>query len=180
MNHPKNPRHQYRDSRYAADSPFTRPRAGILTVLGIAISSAALSSCAFQPSKSAQLPPIVHPATTEHQQVRNGHELFYSLCASCHGVSAHGDGPLAAELRGTPADLTLIAARRGGSFLDREIEEIIDGRREIRAHGSGEMPIWGRYFVRTIAGDPDEILIRARIASIVQYLRTIQTPTQPQ
>ena len=48
-----------------------------------------------------------------------GSTLFGTYCATCHGVSAKGDGPLAANLRKPPANLTLIARRNGGIFSDR-------------------------------------------------------------
>ena len=80
------------------------------------------------------------------------------------------------ELRRAPADLTRIAARRGGVFPEHEIHEIIDGRRRVRGHGSATMPVWGRYFLRESADPPDEIMIRGQILSIVEYLKTIQQP----
>lgn len=39
---------------------------------------------------------------------------FY--CASCHGVDAKGEGPVAKSLNVKPSDLTRIAARSGGKF----------------------------------------------------------------
>lgn len=135
-----------------------------------------LVGCGIVRSQPPELPPPVHPETAEHREVRTGHERYHSLCASCHGISGRGDGPMVAELRKAPADLTLIAARRGGVFPEHEIHEIIDGRRRILGHGSATMPVWGRQFVRERADPPDEIQVRARILSIVEYLKTIQRP----
>jgi len=106
-----------------------------------------------------------------------GAESFQKYCASCHGTDARGNGPAAAALRARPADLTRIAARRGGTFPDSEIATYIDGRFELAAHGTREMPVWGEKLGYTIAPDvhPDEV-VRGRIVILVEYLKTIQRP----
>ena len=104
-----------------------------------------------------------------------GAEAFPRYCASCHGVKAQGDGPAAAALIVRPADLTRIAARRGGKFPDGEIARFIDGRFTLAAHGSREMPIWGERFGDAIpdSGVAEEVT-RGRIATLVEYLKSIQ------
>lgn len=104
-----------------------------------------------------------------------GKEMFGQYCASCHGTSGEGDGPAASALEVRPADLTRIAARRGGDFPDAEIARVIDGRFDLPAHGSREMPVWGRRFGTSIAKgtEPDEVA-RGRILTLVEYLKTIQ------
>jgi mono/diheme cytochrome c family protein len=103
-----------------------------------------------------------------------GAALYQKFCASCHGTGAHGDGPLAAALKKQPADLTLIAARYGG-FPGTRIEEVIDGRVAIDAHGPSAMPVWGEEFTRSQSGKADaERESRAVIHKIVEYLRTLQ------
>jgi len=52
----------------------------------------------------------------------------------------------AAALTTPPADLTRIAARRGGSFPDGEVARFVDGRFDLPAHGTREMPVWGERF----------------------------------
>jgi mono/diheme cytochrome c family protein len=104
-----------------------------------------------------------------------GGEVFASRCAPCHGSSGVGDGPAAASLKVPPADLTRIAARRGGEFPDGEISRTIDGRFDIPAHGSREMPVWGERFSAVIpeSGLGDEIA-RGQIVILVEYLKSIQ------
>jgi mono/diheme cytochrome c family protein len=104
-----------------------------------------------------------------------GAEQFARYCASCHGIRARGDGPVASSLSVKPADLTRIAARRGGTFPAAEVARFIDGRFEVTAHGSREMPVWGRRFSEDVpdAGVGEEIG-RGKIASLVEYLRSIQ------
>jgi len=104
-----------------------------------------------------------------------GAEMFGQYCASCHGTSGEGNGPAAAALNVPPADLTRIAARRGGDFPDSEIARFIDGRFDLPAHGSREMPIWGRRFAAPIAkGTEPDAVARGRILTLVEYLKTIQ------
>jgi mono/diheme cytochrome c family protein len=104
-----------------------------------------------------------------------GAEIYPRYCGSCHGVQGRGDGPTAAALRKPPADLTRIAARRGGTFPAGEIARFIDGRFELAPHGSREMPVWGERFSDTIpeSGVGEEIS-RGKIATLVEYLKSIQ------
>jgi mono/diheme cytochrome c family protein len=103
-----------------------------------------------------------------------GAETFHEYCAACHGATGEGNGPVAAELKKPPADLTRIAARRGGTFPDAEIARWIDGRFDVPAHGTREMPIWGRVFQAPAPGaEPDDV-VRGRLLTLVEYLKTIQ------
>lgn len=104
-----------------------------------------------------------------------GEQAFARYCASCHGLDARGNGPAASSLRTAPADLTRIAARRGGVFPAGEVAAIVDGRFELPAHGSREMPIWGRRLAEPIAEDTHgEEVARGRIDLLVDYLESIQ------
>lgn len=106
-----------------------------------------------------------------------GEDFYLRYCASCHGRDAEGGGPMAPYLKEEPADLTRIAARRGGAFPSQEIAQIIRGEREIGAHGSREMPIWGRRF-RESGGTMAQAgpAVRARVLFLVEYLRSVQQP----
>jgi mono/diheme cytochrome c family protein len=104
-----------------------------------------------------------------------GRALFLRHCASCHGASGRGDGPAAPELKKAPADLTHIASRRGGKFPAGDVAAIIDGRFDLRIHGTREMPIWGDRLGEKITESttPDEVA-RGKIDALVAYLQTIQ------
>ena len=104
--------------------------------------------------------------------VTDGRGLFVASCASCHGVSARGDGPVAPALRSRPTTFTKLAARNGGLFPSARTHRIIDGR-EVGAHGNPDMPVWGSVFKMT-PGGPSEDQVKARIAAIVRYLESIQ------
>jgi mono/diheme cytochrome c family protein len=126
----------------------------------------ALVASAVSAAKSQQ-----SPAGTA--RIAEGRTLFVSYCATCHGTSGHGDGPVGEDLRVRPADLTQLANRNGGRFVPARIQRIIDGRdMDVKEHGNIEMPVWGNAFKRR-EGLSEEA-VRARIEAIVRYLESIQ------
>ena len=89
-----------------------------------------------------------------------GKTAYLSSCAPCHGA----DGKfISTVLKTPPADLTVLAKRNDGVFPIAAVNEIIDGRMLIAAHGNREMPIWGF-----------DVMGRSRISVIVDYLNRIQ------
>lgn len=123
---------------------------------------------------------VAVPATLVAQTFRpsdySGAELFGRYCASCHGPSAHGDGPVSATLRKHVPDLTRISAR-WGSFPAQEIRAIIDGRSPVLSHGTRVMPVWGREFWVDEGADIEaERNAREIVDRLVEYLEAIQEP----
>jgi mono/diheme cytochrome c family protein len=101
-----------------------------------------------------------------------GRDSFAAYCATCHGVEARGDGPLARELKRVPADLTMLATRNHDVFPRERVTAVLTGvSRPIAAHGPTEMPIWGSLF-RAFESDARA---RVRIDNLVSYLETVQT-----
>jgi len=98
-----------------------------------------------------------------------GSQLFRTYCASCHGATGRGNGPLADQLRRRPPDLTQFTRRNGGTFPSERVYRIIDGR-DVASHGDREMPVWGDIF-KMDASRPDA---KAQIDAIVRYLAGIQ------
>lgn len=113
------------------------------------------------------------PSTPPMQQAYSGSELFKTYCAACHGTSAHGDGPLAANMKKPPPDLTQFAAKNGGVFPAALVAQIIDGRQPITGHGGPDMPVWGDAFKASRLGSSEES-IKARIQALVEFLEHIQ------
>jgi mono/diheme cytochrome c family protein len=114
------------------------------------------------------------PSTPE-SRADAGAEIFRRYCASCHGVSAQGDGEVAVTLRVRPADLTRIAVRRG-RFDAPAIAAYVDGRTRVAAHGPPDMPVWGRRFddrLETTASEETK-LAPGDIYLVVEYLRSVQ------
>jgi mono/diheme cytochrome c family protein len=115
-----------------------------------------------------------------HAEARGGvagSAVFSTYCASCHGVDAKGDGPLADSLRYRPPDLTLIAKRNGGTYPAEKVFKIIDGRDPVKGHGGPEMPVWGDAFKNTTEGYK-EADVKAKIEALVDHLKSIQAETR--
>jgi len=107
---------------------------------------------------------------------------FRNSCASCHGEDGRGAGFLTKLFRGIdPGDLTQLSKNNDGVFpLDR-VFEVIDGRKEVAAHGERKMPVWGdRYMEQSMTRlGPDhmnEFVVRNRVLELVYYIQSIQEP----
>ena len=105
----------------------------------------------------------------------SGSALFRSYCASCHGMTARGDGPLAANLRVAPSDLTRLAKRNHGKFDADKVRHAIDGRGPKEIHGGSDMPVWGDALKRAGEGY-SEAKVKERIDSLVEHISTLQEP----
>lgn len=133
-------------------------RARLVTGLAVCVSAVAVGGWA---------PPSQQPAAP------NGAVLYRTYCASCHGVSGRGDGPMAEYLRVPAANLTHLAQRQGGTFRDESVARVIDGRERVGAHGPSDMPVWGDAFSSSLA-QGGEALLRARVSALVRHLASIQ------
>jgi mono/diheme cytochrome c family protein len=118
-----------------------------------------------------------------------GKSEFQSSCASCHGMDGKGKGPVGAQLKVPPPDLTVLARNNNGAFPTNTVYETIEGSKTIAAHGVREMPVWGERFnpivnlphdvdpaYWTLAG-PDQnpaVVVRKRIIAVMDYLNRIQ------
>lgn len=117
------------------------------------------------------------PLTWQKAALSNGKELYVELCAVCHGMDGTGGGPAAKALAKPLPDLTAISAANDGVFPRAEVEKAIRGQGEIAAHGSMEMPIWGRAFYDA---RPDFkpgrrwAVAEQRIFNLTEYLASIQ------
>jgi mono/diheme cytochrome c family protein len=105
----------------------------------------------------------------------NGEELFHRFCASCHGASARGDGPVAPYLNVPVPDLTQLSKRAGGVFPADRVRDIIDGRAVLPAHGTRPMPVWGYELEAQIPPEePGREIAQTLIDRLVEYLSLIQ------
>jgi mono/diheme cytochrome c family protein len=110
---------------------------------------------------------------TKEEQSTMGKTLYEHYCASCHGASAKGDGPVGQFLSRKPSDLTQLAKKNNGKFPRDRIFGSIDGRVEIGAHGPAEMPVWGRE-LRERSGGRSSAAVKSQITAIVHYIETLQ------
>jgi mono/diheme cytochrome c family protein len=119
------------------------------------------------------------PSVADEAKEAEGARLYRQNCASCHGMTGQGDGPVAERLKAAPRPLTTLARRHAGTFPTEYVYRIIDGREERRAHGGRNMPVWGTYYGLRAQGQgrdaPDtETAIRERIIALIAHLKSIQ------
>lgn len=100
----------------------------------------------------------------------DGRNLYLGYCASCHGLTGAGDGPVAGGMAFKMEDLRTLQARHG-AFPADQLREVIDGRTLRSVHGTNDMPVWGWQFL--LAEDSEEH-VAARIDALVEYLRSVQ------
>ena len=103
----------------------------------------------------------------------SGRDEFHVFCASCHGDSAKGDGPVASSLRKKPVDLTQLALKNNGAFPTETVFKTIDGRTPVSGHGGPDMPVWGDVFAQSRESAGAEG-VKARVGSLVSYQESIQ------
>ena len=130
-------------------------------LVGVAVMSLWAAAAHAQPQiKKEPIKPVI---------ASDGAAMFQSYCAACHGKAARGDGPAAAALKKTPADLTKLNARNGGKFPETKVKRYIEGLDEVPSHGSRDMPMWGELF-RALSRDTAQI----RVQALSDYLKGIQ------
>ncbi|HEY4379955.1 MAG TPA: c-type cytochrome [Acidobacteriaceae bacterium] len=129
----------------------------------------ALAACAQQPiPKIAKVP--IKPTLAS-----DGHQMFTTYCAVCHGVDGRGSGPAASALKAKPVDLTLLSHQNGDVFPSKTVTSVLRFGVETPAHGSTEMPIWGE-LMRNLSPDKrnSSMIVQQRIDNLASYLKTIQ------
>ena len=119
------------------------------------------------------------------QELKIGAAEYAQYCAGCHGEDGRGGGPIAEYFGAKPPSLTLLAKDNGGVFPLQRAYQIIDGRVPIKAHGEGDMQIWGNRYRAEIddidMDAPDAVreslrrrLVRGRILELIFHLQMIQ------
>lgn len=111
------------------------------------------------------------PTKVDTALAYNGEATFRTYCSSCHGKSARGDGPLAKDLKVPPANLTELAKRNGGEFPYSMVLSTIEHGRDVRGHGTEDMPAWGGAFEMT---SESEAGAKKKMNELVHYLWSLQ------
>jgi len=113
----------------------------------------------------------------EKSAIKQGKEDYMAHCASCHGATGEGDGPVAGSLKNKPPNLTFLHQQEtDGAFPTKRVMDIIQGNKDydknFRTHGPADMPVWGNVFYEE-AGERSSFA-KARIRNLVDYIKSIQ------
>jgi mono/diheme cytochrome c family protein len=135
--------------------------------------------CAGHPARATDDAPGEDAGTDVPLRLALGGNDYETYCASCHGVSGRGDGPVAEFLALSTADLTKLSRNNGGKFPAERVARIIDGRQDVKIHGPRDMPVWGDWFdveaeTSGLRANEREIVVQERIKALLTYLETIQ------
>ena len=97
--------------------------------------------------------------------------MFKEYCASCHGVDGRGDGPAVTFLKTPPPDLRMMAQHNTGKYPAAQVKSILTFGPGSHAHGTLDMPTWGRLFRST---DHDEGVANLRVHNLMKFIESIQ------
>ena len=112
-------------------------------------------------------------AVARQASLTSGKETFLKYCASCHGETGTGNGPVAVALKPPPSDLTMVSKRHEGKYPAGYIAAVLKFGRSLASHGSDEMPVWGARF-RELDPARDQTG-QQHIDDVVAYIASLQT-----
>ena len=116
--------------------------------------------------------PKINPVPATYTSPASGPEMYQNYCAACHGKNGSGDGPAAPALRAVPTDLTTLARKNGGKFPTAHFSSVLTGKATVAAHGSQEMPVWGKVFWKLSEGHQPEV--QQRVSNLEQFVESLQ------
>jgi len=111
-----------------------------------------------------------------------GKREYDNNCAVCHGSMGKGDGPYAGIIDTRIPDITTLQKANNGVFPYDRVYQMIDGRTEVKAHGTRDMPIWGNeynakaaeYYSDYINHYNAEGFVRGRLLALINYIYSLQ------
>lgn len=111
-----------------------------------------------------------------------GKKEYANNCAVCHGTTGKGDGPYAGIIDTKVPDMTMLQKNNNGVFPFDRVYQSIDGRLEVKAHGTRDMPIWGNeyngkaaeYYSDYLRDYSAEGFVRGRILALVNHIYSLQ------
>lgn len=139
----------------------------VIQVLMVVTAFALTSGAQEQPKKTIQHVPI------KPTSAASGKEMYTNYCAVCHGTEGKGNGPAADALKTPPPDLTVLTKNNGGTYPALKVSSAIRGDAQVAAHGSKEMPVWGKLFWKISEGHQSEV--DQRVANLVNYIKSLQS-----
>ena len=138
----------------------------LIWILGALITLALTLGAQEQPTKTIKHVPI------KPTSAASGQEMYKTYCAVCHGTDGKGGGPAAEALKTPPTDLTMLSKNNGGKYPALKVASILRGEATLPAHGSKEMPVWGKLFWSMSGGHEAEV--QQRVSNLNSYIESLQ------
>lgn len=117
---------------------------------------------------------IVRDAPIKATAGHSGEEMYREYCAVCHGKAGKGDGPAASELKTAPPDLTVLAKNNNGKFPSDHVAAVLRFGTETPAHGTSDMPVWGRVLGTSPVHGTQSAQVQLRIHNLTNYIESLQ------
>jgi len=112
---------------------------------------------------------------THAAESNSGKQMYLQYCSSCHGKDGKGDGTVSRDLKVRVPDLTGLAKKNKGVYPLDDVMATVDGRRSVRGHGDGNMPVWGESFHSESEGKKyPELTTLLKSKVIAEYVATLQ------
>jgi mono/diheme cytochrome c family protein len=138
----------------------------MLWIFGALVMFALALGAQEQPSK------VIKHVPVKPTSPASGKEMYNTYCAVCHGMDGKGGGPAAEALKVPPTDLSNLSAKNGGKFPALAVAATIRGEENVPAHGSKDMPVWGKLFWNMSGGHEGEV--QQRVANLTNYVESLQ------
>jgi mono/diheme cytochrome c family protein len=115
---------------------------------------------------------VIHKVPVKPVSAADGKVMYMNYCAVCHGKAGKGDGPAAEALKVAPPDLTMLAKKNNGEYPAIKVASTIRGEANLPAHGSKDMPVWGKLFRSMSQGHEAEV--QQRVTNLTDYIKEMQ------
>lgn len=114
----------------------------------------------------------IKTVTVQPTPITDGKAMFAEYCAVCHGSEGQGNGPAANALKKRPADLTQLSRKNNGNFPEVRVIRFIRGDDVIPAHGTRDMPVWGKVLASLDGNNRGAVDLR--VANLQNYIKSLQ------
>ena len=141
---------------------------GVVLVLSMGLAAWSQEPGGTEPKKVIKKVPMKSTAAN------SGEEMYTEYCAVCHGKTGKGDGPAVSALKVAPTDLTLLAKGNNGKFPADHVAEVLRSGTSVAAHGTSDMPIWGRVLGTSSVQGTDATMVQLRIHNLTEYIGSLQ------
>jgi mono/diheme cytochrome c family protein len=140
----------------------------------VVVTAVFVLTCTVAAQEKTQAPPakVIKHVPVKTISPASGKEMYMSYCAVCHGTDGKGGGPAASALKAAPTNLTLLSKTNEGKYPALKVAASIRGEDSLPAHGSKEMPVWGKLFWSMSSGHHSEV--QQRVVNLNQYIESIQ------